>query len=179
MLEYLPFLKRDFLVDTTPTGLKIYRDLYSICKVSKCRDVVICKSNGLYFLTDVFNMRTIEQYSKEIVTFITGVMSIEDMSNFLLQVLKEDRDFYCWFYNFIMLEGISSAVGVHLINKLKSIISDSASGLKENGLEVLCIDGADPYFVVRDLPGTLVLPRDIKLEALTHAKAWNGDFSIR
>lgn len=182
MLKYLPYLKVNVDVQETKFGFKEIPGLDSLFNGFQARDKVLCKSDMLLSMSDLFTETTLSKYREIIYAVVTGrVQEATQLSSLLTALYVDDEKFKEYVATMYYLDESTVPFGIQIIQSLVSKVNDTEYKWKEHfkktGSKVFVVANCCMYYAVDDVNTTVLLPANCKCEVLSNAKNWKGNTS--
>lgn len=180
MVKYLPYLKIDVNVEETKFGFNTIKGLDSLFVGFQARDKVLCKSDIIQSMTDIFEEETVTKYREIIYSIVTGyVQDADTLSGLLTALYADDEKFKEYVATMFYLEEEETPFGVQLVQslvqKVRAIETKWKSHFKRYGCKVFLSANCCIYYAVDDANITITLPEDCECEVLSNAKVWKGN----
>lgn len=185
MIAYTEKLKYAGITDVYEFGfgLKSYMNIYDIYNCSSVRDKVICRACMLDYLKDYFSESTLIEYGEVIFMLCTRqVEDVNTISNCLIELMEKDPIFenkLKEIYATMDKENIS--FGDAILNSIAGVLSGKEdyfrSYFRHKKEFVICVSDGWLYFSVQDENKPIDFPKDIRVEVLSYAKNWTGEFN--
>ena len=181
MIKYIPYLKINLEVTETPYGFNKINNFDNAFRGFKARDKVLCKSDLLASLIDVFEETTIKNYRGIISAIILGdVKDACTLSKMLIALYTDDSKFKEYINALFYLEKEETPFGTQIIRSLVQKVRDVESKwkmhFKKYGYKVFMSANGYLYYAVDDINRPISIPEQCDCEVLTYAKNWKGNF---
>lgn len=182
MVKYLPYAKVDIEYTVTPTGVTHVNGLEEVFKGFKARDKVICRSDLLMGLQDVFELDMLTKYRTVIYSLIAGLITnTEQISGIITELYAKDTKFKYFVSNMFYMDVSEVPFGVQVLSTLKSKLDNVEYTWKEffksTRAKPFFTATGYLYYAVDDIEFTLCVPTACECEVLSYAKNWKSTTS--
>ena len=179
MVKYLPYVKTNVEVLETRNGFQQVNGIDDMFRGYQARDKVICKSDVLSSLTDIFKDTTLSNYREVVYAILSGnVYDAENVSKLLTALYVEDGNFKTFISTMFYLEEKEISFGMQIIESLLERVRVTEerwkAHFKRYGCKVFFTANCCIYYAVDDVGMILPIPNDCNCEVLSRAKVWKG-----